>query len=229
MEALLRWRHPGGGYVAPASFIPIAELAGLIIPLGEWVLRQACRQTRAWMEAGWRFRIAVNVSVIQLRQADFAALIESILAESDVVASVLELEITESVFLDASKTAITKTLHEVAEMGVHLAIDDFGAGYSSLGYLKHFPFNRIKIDAAFVRDIGMATNADAIVKAIIALGRNLGKSVTAEGVETELQAAFLSRHKCDEGQGYLLARPAPAAEAEQAFTREAALRHKLIS
>ncbi len=228
MEVLLRWPHPGGGYVAPASFIPIAELSGLIIPLGEWTLRRACRQARAWIDAGRRFRIAVNVSATQLRQPDFAALLAGILAETGLVASALELEITESVFLDASKTAITKTLHEVAEMGIHLAIDDFGAGYSSLGYLKHFPFNRVKIDAAFVRDIGLEANADAIVKAIIALGRNLGKSVTAEGVETELQVAFLSRHKCDEGQGYLLARPAPAIEAERAFTSDAALRHKLI-
>jgi diguanylate cyclase (GGDEF)-like protein len=229
MEALLRWPHPGGGLVAPASFIPIAELSGLIVPLGERTLSQACRQARAWMEAGWRFRIAVNVSATQLRQADFAALIERTLAETGLIASALELEVTEGVFLDASKGAITKTLHEVAEMGIHLAIDDFGTGYSSLGYLKHFPFNRIKIDASFVRDIGIEANADAIVKAIIGLGRNLGKSVTAEGVETELQVAFLSRHKCDEGQGYLLARPAPAPEAERAFTRHAALRHKLIS
>jgi EAL domain-containing protein (putative c-di-GMP-specific phosphodiesterase class I) len=151
-------------------------MSGLIVPLGEWILRQACRQVRAWTEAGWQFRVAVNLSAMQLRQPDFASLIERILDDSGLIASALELEVTESVFLDPSKVAITNTLHEVAEMGVCLAIDDFGTGYSSLGYLKRFPFNRIKIDASFVRDIGAKASADAIVKAIIALGRSLGKA-----------------------------------------------------
>ena len=126
-------------------------------------------------------------------------------------------------FLDPSKVAITKTLHELAEMGVHLAIDDFGTGYSSLAYLKHFPFDRIKIDKSFVHDIGAEGNADAIVKAIIPLGRSLGKSVTAEGVETELQLAFLRQNRCDEVQGYLLAQPRSVSEIEQAF------RHQLMN
>ena len=151
-------------------------------------------------ESGRCLRVAVNLSAVQLRQPDFAVLVERALADSGLASSALEFEVTESVFLDPSKIAITKTLHEVAEMGVHLAIDDFGTGYSSLGYLKHFPFDRIKIDASFVRDIGAEANAEAIVKAIIALGRSLGKSVTAEGVETELQLAFLRRHTCDEAQ-----------------------------
>jgi EAL domain-containing protein (putative c-di-GMP-specific phosphodiesterase class I) len=165
---------------------------------------------------------------MQLRQPDFAALIERILDDSGLIASALELEVTESVFLDPSKVAITNTLHEVAEMGVCLAIDDFGTGYSSLGYLKRFPFNRIKIDASFVRDIGAEASADAIVKAIIALGRSLGKAVTAEGVETSLQLAFLRYHACDEVQGYLLAQPMSAAEIERVFTSQAALKQKLI-
>jgi EAL domain-containing protein (putative c-di-GMP-specific phosphodiesterase class I) len=203
-------------------------MSGLILPLGEWILRQACRQAQAWMKAGWHLRVAVNLSAVQLRQPDFAVLIERALDDSDLVGSALELEVTESVFLDPSKIAITKTLHEVTEMGVHLAIDDFGTGYSSLGYLKHFPFDRIKIDKSFVRDIGAEANADAIVKAIIALGRSLGKSVTAEGVETEHQLAFLRHHTCDEVQGYLLAQPTSATETERAFTSHAALRYKLI-
>lgn len=219
VEALIRWPHPGGGYVSPASFIPVAETSGVIVPLGEWTLRQACRQAQAWTEAGWDLRIAVNLSAVQLRQPDFAALIERILDDSHLVASALELEITESVFLDPSKVAITKALHEVAEMGVHLAIDDFGTGYSSLAYLKHFPFDRIKIDKSFVRDIG-AGDAEAIVKAIIALGRSLGKSVTAEGVETELQLSFLRRNTCDEAQGYLFARPRSVTEIEQEFQHQ---------
>ena len=229
VEALIRWRHPGGGSVSPASFIPVAETSGLIVPnLGEWILRQACRQAQAWMRAGRHLRVAINLSAVQLRQPDFAVLVERALDDSHLVGSALELEVTESVFLDPSKIAITKTLREVAEMGVHLAIDDFGTGYSSLGYLKHFPFDRIKIDKSFVRDIGAEANADAIVKAIIALGRSLGKSVTAEGVETELQLAFLRHHTCDEVQGYLLAQPTCAAEIERTFTSHAALSHKLI-
>ena len=137
----------------PASFIPVAEISGLIVPLGEWVLRTACRQAKAWKASGLDVRFAVNVSAVQLRQPDFAELVERILADSDLVASALELEVTESVFLDPSKAVITKALNEVAELGVTLAIDDFGTGYSSLGYLKRFPFNRIKIDGSFVRDI----------------------------------------------------------------------------
>jgi diguanylate cyclase (GGDEF)-like protein/PAS domain S-box-containing protein len=223
VEALIRWPHPGGGYVLPARFIPVAELSGIIVPLGEWILRQACRQAQVWMDAGWHLRLAVNLSAVQLRQADFAAVMERILDDSHLVASALELEVTESVFLDPSKMAITKTLHEVAEMGVQLAIDDFGTGYSSLAYLKHFPFDRIKIDRSFVRDIGAEGNADAIVKAIIALGRSLGKSVTAEGVETECQLAFLRQNRCDEVQGYLLAGPRSVGEIEQTF------RHQLVN
>ncbi|MGE5441768.1 MAG: EAL domain-containing protein, partial [Bacteroidota bacterium] len=176
-------------------------------------------------QAHKKFSLLLECAV-QLRQPDFAVLVERALADSGLASSALEFEVTESVFLDPSKIAITKTLHEVAEMGVHLAIDDFGTGYSSLGYLKHFPFNRIKIDASFVRDIGAEADAEAIVKAIIALGRSLGKSVTAEGVETELQLAFLRRHTCDEAQGYLLARPMSAAEIERAFTSHAALSHE---
>ena len=217
VEALVRWPHPDGGHLLPASFIPVAEISGLIVPLGEWVLRTACRQAKAWKASGLDVRFAVNVSAIQLRQPDFAELVERILADSDLVASALELEVTESVFLDPSKAVITKALNEVAELGVTLAIDDFGTGYSSLGYLKHFPFNRIKIDGSFVRDIDSEDDSKAIVKAMISLGHSLGKSVTAEGVETQTQLAFLRANACDEAQGYLLARPRAVGEIEQAL------------
>jgi EAL domain-containing protein (putative c-di-GMP-specific phosphodiesterase class I) len=217
VEALVRWPHTAGGYVPPSSFIPVAETSGLIVPLGEWVLRQACRQAKTWIDAGWRFRIAVNLSVVQLRQPDFCAVLKRILDQSGLAAASLEIEVTENVFLDASKAVIVRTLHQMAAMGVHLAIDDFGTGYSSLSYLRHFPFDRIKIDQSFVRDIGTEANADAIVKAIIALGRSLGKSVTAEGVETVRQLAFLRRNECDEAQGFLLARPGRARDVEPAF------------
>jgi EAL domain-containing protein (putative c-di-GMP-specific phosphodiesterase class I) len=148
---------------------------------------------------------------------DFAALIERVLAESGLAHSALELEVTESVLLDPSKVAITKTLREVVDLGVHLAIDDFGTGYSSLSYLKHFSFDRIKIDASFVGDIGTGGKSEAIVKAIIALAHNLGKAVTAEGVESECQLDFLRRNGCDEVQGFLLAPPCPAAEIARMF------------
>jgi diguanylate cyclase (GGDEF)-like protein/PAS domain S-box-containing protein len=217
VEALIRWPNPGGGHLLPASFIPIAEISGLIVPLGEWVLRTACGQAKAWKASGLNLRFAVNVSAVQLRQPDFAALVERILADSGLVASALEFEVTESVFLDPSKVVITKALNEVAELGVTLAIDDFGTGYSSLGYLKRFPFSRIKIDGSFVRDIDSEDDSKAIVKAMIALGHSLGKSVTAEGVETQTQLAFLRANTCDEVQGYLLARPRAVGEIEQAL------------
>ncbi|MBV8590746.1 MAG: EAL domain-containing protein [Acetobacteraceae bacterium] len=219
VEALARWRLDTGQYVPPGSFIPVAEASGLIVPLGEWALREACRQAQGWKETGWHVRVAVNISAVHLRQPDFANLVASILDQNDLIASMLELEITEGVFLDPSTAAITNTLQNVAELGVRLAIDDFGTGFSSLGYLKHFPFDRIKIDQSFVRDIGSGTNADAIVNAIIALTRSLGKCVTAEGVETEFQLAFLRDKTCDEAQGYLLARPKSVSELEQMFVQ----------
>jgi predicted signal transduction protein with EAL and GGDEF domain len=212
IEALLRWPHAGGGYVSPSSFIPVAETSGLIVPLGEWVLRRACRQTKEWLDAGYRMKTAVNVSAIQLRQPGFALLLEKILGEAGLAPSALELEVTENVFIDASKSAIARTLQDVSDLGIHLAIDDFGTGYSSLGYLKHLPFGRIKIDRSFVQDIGTSAEGDAIVKAITALGNSLGKQVTAEGVETLEQLAFLEANGCDEVQGFLLARPMPGTD-----------------
>jgi diguanylate cyclase (GGDEF)-like protein/PAS domain S-box-containing protein len=217
VEALIRWLHPKGGDVLPGDFIPVAEISGLIVPLGEWVLREACRQARVWWLESRPLKIAVNLSAVQLREANFAALVGRILAENGLAHTALELEVTESVLIDPSKIAITKTLQEVVDLGVHLAIDDFGTGYSSLSYLKHFPFDRIKIDGSFVRDIGAGGKSEAIVKAIIALSHSLGKAVTAEGVESEYQLDFLRRNSCDEVQGFLLAPPCPAAEIDTIF------------
>jgi diguanylate cyclase len=220
VEALLRWRHPGGGEVPPATFIPIAEASGLIQPLGAWTLQQACRQAAAWRGAG--LKVAVNVSVAQLRDPEFLPTLRRAIRAAGILAASLELEVTESVFLDPSKDLIVGTLHEIAALGVALAIDDFGAGYSSLGYLKHLPFDKVKIDGSFVRDIGRDRESTAIVAAVIALGHTLGKRVTAEGVEEEAQFAFLAECGCDLAQGYLLGRPQPAEAINPVLARDAA-------
>jgi diguanylate cyclase (GGDEF)-like protein len=208
VEALLRWRHPGGGEVPPATFIPVAETSGLIQPLGAWALREACRQAAAWRPAG--LTVAVNVSAAQLRDPELLDALRGAIAAAALDPSALEVEVTESVFLDPSKDLIAGALHEIAGLGVGLAIDDFGAGYSSLGYLKHFPFHKVKIDGSFVRDIGRDAGSGAIVAAVIALGHALGKRVTAECIEDEAQFAFLAAQGCDLAQGYLLGRPQPA-------------------
>ena len=210
VEALLRWPHPGGGQVPPSTFIPIAESSGLIRPLGDWVLQRACRQAAAWQAGDIDLKLAVNVSAAQLRQPELFETVERALADNRLDPARLELEITESVFLDPSKDLILELLRRVADLGVTLAIDDFGTGYSSLAYLKHFPFHEIKVDGSFVRDIEDGADGAAIVKAVVALGHSLGKRVTAEGVETEAQLAFLRERGCDAAQGYLLGRPGPA-------------------
>jgi diguanylate cyclase (GGDEF)-like protein/PAS domain S-box-containing protein len=221
VEALLRWRHPNGGEVPPATFIPVAEASGLIQRLGAWSLHQACRQAAAWRDAG--LRVAVNVSVAQLRDPGLLPTLRRALNEAGVAPSALELEVTESVFLDPSKDLIVGTLQEIAALGITLAIDDFGTGYSSLAYLKHFPFNKVKIDGSFVRDIGRDRESTAIVAAVIALGHTLGKQVTAEWVEEEAQLTFLAEHGCDLAQGYLLGRPQPALAIDRLLARNAAL------
>ena len=208
VEALLRWRHPGGGEVPPASFIPVAETSGLIQPLGAWVLQEACRQAAVWHRTG--LKVAVNVSVAQLRDPELLRALQQAIAAAGIPAAALELEVTESVFLDPSKDLVLEALHEIAGLGVTLAIDDFGTGYSSLGYLKHFPFHKVKIDGSFVRDIGRDAGSDAIVAAVIGLGHALDKQVTAECIESEPQLAFLAEQGCDLAQGYLLGRPQPA-------------------
>jgi diguanylate cyclase (GGDEF)-like protein/PAS domain S-box-containing protein len=208
VEALLRWRHSDGAEVPPATFIPVAEASGLIQPLGAWVMRQACRQAATWHGVG--LKMAVNVSVAQLRDPGLLSTLRQAIEAAGAAPAALELEVTESVFLDPSKHLIMETLHKIAALGVRLAIDDFGAGYSSLAYLKHFPFDTVKIDGSFVRDIGRDRESTAIVAAVIALGHALEKQVTAEWVEEEAQLAFLVERGCDLAQGYLLGRPQPA-------------------
>ncbi|MHB8255275.1 MAG: sensor domain-containing phosphodiesterase [Acidiferrobacter sp.] len=217
MEALIRWLHPQRGLIPPGLFIPIAEESGLIVPIGEWVLRTACEQSRAWQKLGLpEVRIAVNLSGRQFREQDLPATVARILKDTglDATPERLELEVTESMLMsDMEKTAATlKTFHT---MGVRLAIDDFGTGYSSLNYLKRFRINRLKIDQSFVRDITDKHDDAAIASIIITLGHSLGLTVIAEGVETAEQLAFLQQARCDEIQGYYYSKPLPASVMEQ--------------
>ncbi|MRW89734.1 EAL domain-containing protein [Duganella sp. FT80W] len=210
-EALLRWRQGGGQLVMPDAFIAIAEETGLIVPIGEWVLRTACAQHVAWQRAGLpELRVAVNLSARQFRQPGMDAMVARVLAETGCHASALELEITESVLMDRPDSA-AQTLQRLSEMGVLLAIDDFGTGYSSLSYLKRFPINALKIDRSFVRDIPADADDSAIAGAVIALAHSMGLTVVAEGVETPQQRDFLRQLHCDQAQGYLFSEPVSAA------------------
>jgi diguanylate cyclase (GGDEF)-like protein len=212
MEALLRWQHPALGMVSPAKFIPIAEETGLIVPIGMWVLKTACRQNVAWQKAGLpHLCMAVNLSPRQFSDDNLLRDIAAALEESGMDPTLLELEITEGMLMHDVNKAM-KTLTALREMGVRLAIDDFGTGYSSLSQLKRFPVNTIKVDRSFVRDLG--TNADdrGITEAIIAMGKSLSLTVVAEGVETEGQLAFLRQHNCDEFQGFYFSQAVPADE-----------------
>jgi diguanylate cyclase (GGDEF)-like protein/PAS domain S-box-containing protein len=210
IEALLRLRRSDGSHLAPAAFIPQAESSGLIHPLGQWVLTTACRQGAAWLASGSPLKVAVNISPVQLRALDFSRSVRSILEQAGLPPHLLELEVTESVFLDGSKAQIREALRQLAAMGLTLTIDDFGTGYSSLAYLRHFPFHEVKIDGSFIADIGQGPTGGAIAAAVIGLAHSLGKRVTAEGVETHEQLEYLRERGCDAAQGYLLARPGPA-------------------
>ena len=211
-EALLRWTHPQRGVVPPGVFIKVAEDTGCILPIGAWVLHEACREAARWAVP---LRIAVNVSALQVHKADLPGLVADALATSGLDATRLELEVTESVLLtdlgdgETSIESVVAALHRVRAMGVRLAMDDFGTGYSSLASLRSFPFDKIKLDRGFVADLGQSEGADAIVRAVLGLGRGLNMPVVAEGVETASQAAALTQGGCDELQGYLIGRPLP--------------------
>ena len=208
-EALVRWKHPEFGIMSPDKFIPIADETGLIIPIGEWVLGEACRQTRAWQDLGFRgLGISVNVSAVQFAQTRLLSQIKNTLKYSGLDPQFLEVEITESVLMrDAEATA--STLKALKDMGVCIAMDDFGTGYSSLSYLKRFPIDTLKIDKSFTQDISGSNDGSSIVSAIAALGRSLDLSLVAEGVETSEQREFLESQQCDRMQGYLLSKPLP--------------------
>ena len=210
MEALLRWQPPGEELLPPAEFIPLAEETGLIVPIGEWVLRTACAQNKAWQDAGLPcFRMAVNLSGRQFKQQDVAAVVARALADTGLSSAWLELEITESVIMDEPEQSAA-TLRQLSAMGITLAIDDFGTGYSSLNYLKRFPIDTLKIDQSFVADITTDPDDAAIASAVIALAHSMQMRVIAEGVETAEQLQFLRSHNCDFMQGYHYSRPAPA-------------------
>jgi EAL domain-containing protein (putative c-di-GMP-specific phosphodiesterase class I) len=209
MEALVRWLDPEVGLVPPSAFIPVAEESGLIGPLSEWVLREACRQNKAWQDEGLPpARVSVNLSARQFQQRDIAKLVMSILEETGLAPQYLELELTESTIMRNAEEAVTM-LAELHALGIGLAIDDFGTGYSSLSYLKRFPVDRLKIDRSFVSDIGASSDDETITSAIIALAHSLQLQVIAEGVETAAQLDFLRERACTEMQGYFFARPLP--------------------
>jgi diguanylate cyclase (GGDEF)-like protein len=212
LEALVRWHHPQRGLISPAEFIPLAEETGLIVPLGRWVLDEACRQLRAWQDSGQfddALILNVNVSARQLQQRDLVDSVRQILEAHQLDPRSLSLEITESCLMQDSDAG---QLRQLAALGVKLAIDDFGTGYSSLSYLSRLPIDTLKIDRSFVARLGQEPESTAVVQTIIALAHALGLSVTAEGIETSAQAAHLQTLGCTRGQGFLYARPAPAAE-----------------
>jgi len=212
VEALIRWRHPQRGLVPPAQFIPVAEACGVIVPIGRWVLGEACRQSRAWRDAGLApIRIAINVSPLELRDRDFVATVRATLQKTSLEPCCLELELTET-FLMQDTTVTAAVLEALKDLGVTLALDDFGTGYSSLSRLQRFPIDTLKIDQSFVRDLTSHADAAGIVSAVIGMGNSLHMRVVAEGVETREQLTFLQQRGCPEGQGYYFSRPVIAAQ-----------------
>jgi diguanylate cyclase (GGDEF)-like protein len=212
-EALLRWRHPDRGLVSPAEFIPLAEEIGVIVPIGEWVLRTACAEAAGWPS---ECRVAINVSPAQFSSRNLVSAVTDALAAAGLAPHRLELEITESVLLENS-AAVTATLDQLNALGVRISMDDFGTGYSSLSYLQKFPFDKIKIDASFIHSLGRGEESIAIVRAIAGLGKSLGITTTAEGVETEEQLESILAEGCDEVQGYYFSAPRPAKEIANFF------------
>ena len=220
MEALVRWRHPDLGIVSPLDFIPVAEETGLIVPIGEWVLRTACAQAQVWAQQyTMPLRMAVNLSGHQFRDDTLVARVLAILSETHLAPDLLELEITESTLMDSGPITISR-LQQLRDAGIHLAIDDFGTGYSSMSYLKRFPVGMLKVDRSFIRDLPGDADDAAITQAIIALAHSLRMGVTAEGVETAAQAELLTGMGCTQAQGYYYARPLPADEISALLARQ---------
>ncbi|OFZ84869.1 MAG: hypothetical protein A2W21_09715 [Betaproteobacteria bacterium RBG_16_66_20] len=216
-EALVRWRHPARGAMNPAEFIPVAEDSGIIVSLGEWVLREACRDRARWAAAGLAgVRVGVNVSSVQFRDPAYVGSVERALADARLPAALLELEVTESVIMGGFEHVVA-TLEALGRLGIHLSVDDFGTGYSSLSYLKRFPVDKLKIDRSFVIELPGDSESCAIASAIIGLAHGLGMRVIAEGVENERQVAFLRDAGCEEGQGYFYSAPLAAAEFEARY------------
>ncbi|HYS87967.1 MAG TPA: EAL domain-containing protein, partial [Bradyrhizobium sp.] len=212
-EALLRWNHPTKGMIAPATFIPLSEEIGFIVPLGEWVIRQACAAAARWPG---ELRVAVNISAVQFRSAGLMQVIVGALANSGLDPTRLEIEITETVLLESKETTLD-VLHQLRALGVRIAMDDFGTGYSSLTYLQCFPFDKIKIDRSFVKDIAENTGSLNIVRAVAALANGMGMTATAEGVETREQLDRITSEGCTEMQGFLFSQPLPAHEIERLY------------
>ena len=204
----MRWKHPSRGTVSPGAFIPMAEESGLIVPMGEWILREACREAASWDKP---LQIGINLSPVQFRHGDLVAMVHSVLLETGLPPQRLELEITEGVLIGDFARALS-LLRRLKALGVRIAMDDFGTGYSSLSYLQAFPFDKIKIDRAFISNLESNPQSATIIRAVIGLGRGLGLPVLAEGVETKEQLAFLAKETCDEVQGYLIGRPLPIDE-----------------
>jgi diguanylate cyclase (GGDEF)-like protein/PAS domain S-box-containing protein len=222
-EALLRWKNPARGMVSPGTFIPIAEESGLIVPIGEWVLRESCREAASWAKP---LQVAVNLSPIQFRHGDLPSLVHSILLETGLAANRLELEVTEGVLIGDFSRAIS-ILRRLKALGVHIAMDDFGTGYSSLSYLQSFPFDKIKIDQSFISRLDSSMQSAAIVRAVLALGRGLALPVIAEGVETKAQLDFLASELCPEIQGFLIGKPLPISEYAAIIGRETVMLGKM--
>jgi EAL domain-containing protein (putative c-di-GMP-specific phosphodiesterase class I) len=209
-EALLRWRHPLRGVIGPSSFIPLAEESGLMIPLGEWVIREACRYAAAWeLNNGSQIRLAVNLSATQFRHQNLVEVIRSALTAENLDARCLEIELTESAVMTNPEESVG-VLKQLRKMGVTVAVDDFGTGYSSLSYLRRFPIDKLKIDRSFVRDLATSRTDESIVRAIISLAHSVGLQVVAEGVETEEQLRCVRALGCDHWQGYYCCEPQPA-------------------
>jgi predicted signal transduction protein with EAL and GGDEF domain len=210
VEALIRWNHPTRGELSPCRFIPIAESSGLIVPIGNWVLQEACRQAVAWRAMGLcPVIMGVNLSAVQLRRGDLVHAVSQALNDSGLDAAALELELTESILVQDTDSALT-IIQDLKALGIRLSIDDFGTGYSCLAYLKRFDVDRLKIDQSFVRDINADSNDDAIVHAIIQMAHSLGLKTIAEGVESLETLNAVANHGCDEVQGYYFSRPVPA-------------------